>query len=70
MLRCLLPASGCVLDVALALSDVGSPHASAMMSALVLAVTAIGTIPLLVRLSRVIVGVDLRHGVVSHFVDV
>ena len=61
MLRCLLPASGCVLDVAFALSDVGSPQTSAMMSAFVLAATAAAMLPVLMRASRAIVGIDLTQ---------
>ena len=61
MLRCLLPASGCVVDVAFALSDLGSPQTSALMSAFILAASALAALPVLMRASRVIVGVDLPH---------
>lgn len=61
MLRCLLPASGCVCDVALALSDIGSPHSTAIMSAVALAAAAVGTLPVLARVSRAVVGIDLHE---------
>jgi hypothetical protein len=49
------------LDVAFALSDVGSRHTTAMMSAFVLAASAAAMLPVLVRTSRAIVGIDLPH---------
>jgi hypothetical protein len=61
MLRCLLPASGCALDVAFVLSEIGSPHTSVLMSAFVLAASALAAIPVLARTSRIIVGIELPH---------
>jgi hypothetical protein len=59
MLRCLLPATGCMLDVTFALRNAASPENAPLLSVLLLTITAASAIPLLLRISRVVVGEHL-----------
>lgn len=59
MIRCLFPTAACVVDVSLALNDAATPQASAVLPAFMLGIAVIGSLPLLIRASRSIVGLEL-----------
>lgn len=65
MLRCLIPATGCVLDVSLALRGAATTDSSPVLAAMMLALAVAGAVPLLLKASRVVVGVHLPDDLVA-----
>ncbi len=59
MLRCLIPASGCVLDVTLALKGAAATESAPVLSAVLLALAVAGAVPLILGVSQRVVGVHL-----------
>ena len=59
MLRCLIPATGCLLDVSLALRGAATTDSSPYLAAVMLAMAGAGAVPLLLKVSREVVGVHL-----------
>jgi hypothetical protein len=59
MLRCLIPAASCVLDVTFALNGAASADSSPALSAVMLGLAVAGAVPLLITASRFVVGVHL-----------